>query len=96
MADVDMPDAGSAAPAKSKATGKAKTGLGEGNSDGKKRFEVKKVLRISVHKHNANMKQVERCCSVGLGYRGRQLCHLQKPHYGSLWVHLTLIETFRS
>lgn len=46
MADVDMPDAGSAGPAKSKAAGKAKTGLGEGNSEGKKKFEVKKVYPL--------------------------------------------------
>ncbi|KAL8675891.1 MAG: hypothetical protein Q9186_007525 [Xanthomendoza sp. 1 TL-2023] len=45
MNDVDMPDAGPSAPAKSKAIAKtAKTG---GAADeGKKRFEVKKALNV--------------------------------------------------
>ena len=49
MADVDMPDAAGASstPSKSKPSGSAKTaksGPGaESGSDGKKRFEVKKV-----------------------------------------------------
>lgn len=48
MADVDMPDAAaSSTPSKSKPSGSAKTaksGPGaESGSDGKKRFEVKKV-----------------------------------------------------
>ena len=44
MADVDMPDAGPSAPAKSKGIIKsAKSGADVG-SDGKKRFEVKKVI----------------------------------------------------
>jgi E3 ubiquitin-protein ligase RBX1 len=45
MADIDMTDAPSgsgSAPVK-KALGKAKAASGEGGSDGKKRFEVKKV-----------------------------------------------------
>ena len=47
MADVDMPDAGPSAPAKAKGTIKtAKSGADIG-SDGKKRFEVKKVIPLS-------------------------------------------------
>ena len=44
MADVDMPDAGPSVPAKTKAPGTkvAKSG-GDTGTDGKKRFEVKKV-----------------------------------------------------
>ena len=40
-----MPDAGPSAPAKSKPAGikTAKTGVADGGTDGKKRFEVKKV-----------------------------------------------------
>ena len=57
MADVDMPDAGSAGPAKSKAAGKAKTGLGEGNSEGKKKFEVKKVDAEAWKKEGVEMLQ---------------------------------------
>lgn len=44
MADVDMADAGSSAPAKGKLVGPAKGKSPEGSGlDGKKRFEVKKV-----------------------------------------------------
>jgi len=45
MADVDMPDAGPSALAKSKVTGAraARSGAADAGSDGKKRFEVKKV-----------------------------------------------------
>jgi RING-box protein 1 len=45
MADVDMTDApsGSSAPSK-KVASKAKAGA-DGGADGKKRFEVKKVMR---------------------------------------------------
>ena len=44
MADVDMPDAGPAAPAKTKANTKvAKGGAADTATDGRKRFEVKKV-----------------------------------------------------
>lgn len=47
MADVDMPDAGPSAPAKSKGAVKsAKSGADIG-PDGKKRFEVKKVTTPS-------------------------------------------------
>ena len=46
MADVDMPDAGPSAPVKTpKSSMKAsKAGTAEGVADGKKRFEVKKVI----------------------------------------------------
>lgn len=45
MADIDMIDApsGSGSAQIKKALGKSKATLGEGGSDGKKRFEVKKV-----------------------------------------------------
>ncbi len=44
MADVDMPDAGPAAPAKVKANTKvAKGGAADTATDGRKRFEVKKA-----------------------------------------------------
>lgn len=44
MADVDMPDAGPAAPEKTKATTKvSKGGPADGPADARKRFEVKKV-----------------------------------------------------
>lgn len=47
MADVDMPDAGSTAAGKSKVPVKAsKLGAAEGATEGKKRFEVKKVLMV--------------------------------------------------
>lgn len=46
MADVEMPDAGSAALGKGKATAKTSKagGSADAGPDGKKRFEVKKVL----------------------------------------------------
>lgn len=45
MADVDMTDVGTSAPAKSKISGikSSKAGGADTASDGKKRFEVKKV-----------------------------------------------------
>jgi hypothetical protein len=45
MADIDMIDApsGSGSAQIKKALGKSKATQGEGSSDGKKRFEVKKV-----------------------------------------------------
>jgi hypothetical protein len=47
MADVDMPDAGPAAPAKNKANTKvAKGGAADTATDGRKRFEVKKACWI--------------------------------------------------
>ena len=50
MADIDMTDApssSSSAPVK-KPLGKSKAAPGEGGSDGKKRFEVKKVGQLSL------------------------------------------------
>lgn len=44
MADVEMTDAGPAAGSKAKSTAKlAKTAAADSGSDGKKKFEVKKV-----------------------------------------------------
>ena len=45
MADIDMPDAESSAPSKAKPLAKTSKSGGavESSSDGKKRFEVKKV-----------------------------------------------------
>lgn len=49
MADVEMHDAASGAAGKSKAVSKgSKSGGAEASSEGKKRFEVKKVLPCSV------------------------------------------------
>lgn len=48
MADVDMPDAGPSAPAKTKTTG-ATSGKGaDASTDGKKRFEVKKWNAVAL------------------------------------------------
>ena len=91
MADVDMPDAGTSGPSKAKAPVKAsKAGnAADPGSDGKKRFEVKKVQSpwaISTPKAGKRTDDVlvERRGLVGLGHCRRQLRHLQKPHYGSL------------
>lgn len=81
---TDAPS-GSTAPMK-KTAGKAKTGA-EGGADGKKRFEVKKVSYLECDfGAQANDSTVECSCSLGLGYRRRQLCHLQKPYHGSVYV----------
>lgn len=49
MADVEMPDAGPSASAKSKATVKSlKSGGVDGGVDGKKRFEVKKWNAVAL------------------------------------------------
>lgn len=89
MADVDMTDA----PPVAKKKG--------GDSEAKKRFEVKKV-----RKTNARMLQylsrsytvgqtltmkpiVERRRSLGLGHRRRQLRHLPQSYHGPLYVLLT-------
>ncbi|KAL9107546.1 MAG: hypothetical protein Q9227_007546 [Pyrenula ochraceoflavens] len=49
MADVEMPDAGTAGPNKSKAVPKSsKAAVGEGGTDGKKRFEVKKWNAVAL------------------------------------------------
>ena len=44
MADVDMPDAGPSVPAKSKSVVKSAKAGADTGSEGKKRFEVKKVV----------------------------------------------------
>lgn len=86
MADVDMTDApsGSVAPTK-KAVGKTKGGA-EGGADGKKRFEVKKAstTKTILSEKSTNELTVVCCGALGLGYRRRQLRHLQKPYHGSL------------
>ncbi|MCJ1256869.1 RING-box protein 1 [Lignoscripta atroalba] len=49
MADVEMPDAGASAPAKSKAIKTSKAGTaGDSGLDGKKRFEVKKWNAVAL------------------------------------------------
>jgi hypothetical protein len=81
MADVDMTDA----PVTKKKGGEnveAKL-----KADGKKRFEVKKVIGmmfLSISGVVLILLPVECGCAMGVGHSGGQLCHLQKPHYGSL------------
>lgn len=70
MADVEMSDA----PVAKKADGVSVKG------GDKKKFEVKKVcfsfeLRIAGN-HKGLTETVERCCTLGLGYRRRQLRYL--------------------
>ncbi|KAL9075173.1 MAG: hypothetical protein Q9161_001859 [Pseudevernia consocians] len=48
MADVDMPDAGPSAPAKSKGALRSVKAGADTGSDGKKRFEVKKWNAVSL------------------------------------------------
>ena len=75
MADVDMADAAPAAPAKTKASAKgAKAGgSAELGSDGKKRFEVKKVGSILATKpRQAQLISKVECSSpLGMGHRRR-------------------------
>lgn len=84
MADVDMPDAPTAAPVIKKKGGAA----GDGEvKEGKKRFEVKKVGNLPARpwvQPRADRTPVERRRALGVGYRCRQLRHLPKPHYGPL------------
>jgi hypothetical protein len=78
MADVEMPDAGPSGAAKTKEpAAKSKAG-GEVATDGKKRFEVKKVVISGWGFCTAEglLYAVERCSSVGMGYCCRQLCNL--------------------
>ena len=46
MADVEMPDAGPSVPAKSKGVVKSAKAGADTGPDGKKRFEVKKVVPL--------------------------------------------------
>lgn len=64
MADIDMADA----PAPKTKTAKASASADTGD---KKRFEVKKVglCNAAVPPEQANVSLVERCCSLGMGYR---------------------------
>jgi hypothetical protein len=76
MADIDMTDApsGSGTNTVKKSLGKAKATAGDNGSDGKKRFEVKKVRRSSntaIRQPEVNTKTVERRRTLGLGYSGR-------------------------
>ncbi|KAI9877924.1 MAG: hypothetical protein M1830_002441 [Pleopsidium flavum] len=61
MADVEMPDAGSALPGKGKAAAKTSKAVGSGDtgSDGKKRFEVKKVSSVKQIKHQQRARSVQ-------------------------------------
>lgn len=67
---ADAPEASSLAMpvASGKKTAKAK---GSGGEDGKKRFEVKKVGYRAIQSKITVLilLAVERCCSLGLGYR---------------------------
>lgn len=76
-----MTDAGAAPPKVKSSTSKAVE-----PSDGKKKFEVKKVRHAIGYSKvkTTDTYIVERCSFVGMGHRSRQLRHLQKPHYGSL------------
>lgn len=80
MADVEMTDAPTSAvvPKKKGADSEAK--------EGKKRFEVKKVyIRLSPsYLVSSDNTLVECCRALGMGHCGRQLCHLQESHHGSL------------
>lgn len=85
MADVDMTDApsGSTAPVK-KGAGKGKIGAADAGGSDKKRFEVKKARYTFCPMSSTDGSLVECSSSMGMGYCRGQLCHLQKPHYGSL------------
>ena len=92
MADIDMADAAPAAPSKAKvlAKGAKAGGSADAGSDGKKRFEVKKVIYhdFDFSEWRPNKSAVERSSSLGMGHRGRQLRYLSKPHHGSLYPSL--------
>lgn len=81
-----MPDAGPSTSAKGKApVGKAAKVGADAGTDGKKRFEVKKVRPDSVQFHGTHLSLVvERSSSLGMGYRRGQLRHLPEPHHGSV------------
>ncbi|CAO1604127.1 hypothetical protein XANCAGTX0491_007692 [Xanthoria calcicola] len=86
MNDVDMPDAGPSAAAKSKAV--SKTAKAGGAADeGKKRFEVKKVRSspsTAIRTSGSLRSSVERSSTMGVGHCCGQLCYLSQPHHGSL------------
>ncbi len=74
MADVEMTDAPTSAPATTK-----KGAAADGEKEGKKRFEVKKVTTdapISAAQSPADDALVERCRALGVGHSSRQLRHL--------------------
>lgn len=78
MADVEMSDA----PVAKKADGVVAKGAD------KKKFEVKKVCLCRVQYQRGTQARltetVERRCTLGMGYRRRQLRHLPKSHHGSM------------
>jgi hypothetical protein len=79
MADVEMKEA--AGSSKGKPVTKAD------NVGDKKKFEIKKVRNEQVELYLTILtRTVERRCPMGLGHCRRQLCHLPKPHHGSLYV----------
>lgn len=86
MNDVDMPDAGPSAAAKSKAV--SKTAKAGGAADeGKKRFEVKKVRSSSltaVRTSRGLPSSVERSSTMGVGHCCGQLRYLSQPYHGPL------------
>ena len=73
MADIDMADAAPTAPTKTKASAKgAKAGgSAELGSDGKKRFEVKKVSStLATEPRQAQLTTTVECSSpLGMGHR---------------------------
>lgn len=80
MADVEMTDA---APKTKVAKAVA------GDSDGKKRFEIKKVGSPFGRRSWTSMTDgnvVERGRALGVGHCCRQLRHLPQPHHGPLYV----------
>jgi hypothetical protein len=85
MADVDMPDAPTPAPASTAVT-KKKSGVDGEGKEGKKRFEVKKVYGTLIRTawSRADGALVECGGPLGVGYCCRQLRYLQEPHHGSL------------
>lgn len=97
MADVDMADASPPAPSKVKPVTKVVKAGGSADvgSDGKKRFEVKKVQSIafesSIYKRCSDKPTVERSSPLGVGHRCRQLRHLSKPHHGSLYALISVM-----
>lgn len=78
-----MKDSNAAASSKGKAVAK------DSSSDGKKKFEVKKVRKSTlgaILTMRLTSPPVERRGPLGLGYCRRQLRHLPKPHHGLVYV----------